>query len=556
MPVVTVPVDLLISLVGKKLADDELLRVLGEMGCDVEEIDRINRSLKINLLPARPDMFDVCGLARSIKGYLGIQTGIPKYQLQEPEIRIYVKPGLENIRRYIAGMVVRNLKLDQELIQLLMDLQENLHWGLGRDRRKASIGIYDLDTVEPDFVYQPVTADGVSFVPLGETVPRTPAEILTTHPKGLMYQYLLANCPAYPLLTDKNGVVLSLPPIINSELTRVKSSTRNLFIDVTGPDEQAITRTLNVIAAVFADLSAQIQQVETVYPDGKRVISPKMMPEVMELDIAEVENLIGVRLVPDQVIELLQRMRFAVEKTANENLLRVFIPAYRSDVMHPWDLIEDIAIAYGYHNLQPGMIPTATRSQPLRVEEFCRLCRMVLTGMGFIEIMTLMLTSPEVQFEKLGLSDDGRTVIIENPVSVEQRILRRHLLAGIIETLSLNSTQPLPQNIFEIGDVFIIDSQAETGAQSRRQVALGIADAKAGFADIKSVVEALARELDLKIDFAQAQRMPFLTGRCALLVNHKQQPVGYAGEVHPQVLESFGLAVPLVMAEIDLSSFI
>jgi len=556
LPVVTVPIDLLTSLVGKKLADEELLRVLTEMGCDVEDIDNINRSLKLNLLPARPDMFDVCGLARSIKGYLALETGMPEYRFENSGVRIYVKPGLENIRQYIVGMVVRNLQLNQQWLQVLMDLQENLHWGLGRNRHKASIGIYDLDTVEPDFVYQPVTPQGISFVPLGETTPKTPTEILTTHPKGLMYQHLLTGYPAYPLLTDKNGVVLSMPPIINSEATKVKPGTQNLFIDVTGSDEQAIIRTLNVISAVFADLTAQVQQIEIIYPDGKKLSTPKMTPEIMELDLNEVKKVIGVELRFEHLIELLHRMRFTAGKTADENLLKVFIPAYRTDVMHPWDIIEDIAIAYGYHNLEPKLIPTATQSKPARIEEFCCLCRTALTGMGFIEVLSLILTSPEAQFEKLGLSDDGKTVVVENPISVEQRILRRHLLAGIVETLGSNSTQPLPQSIFELGDVFVIDRQAETGAQPQRHLALGIADAKASFADVKAGVEALTRELDLKIGFVRAQRMPFLSGRCAMLVNHEQQPVGYCGETHPQVLERFGLTVPVVMAELNLSSFL
>ncbi|MEO0068292.1 MAG: phenylalanine--tRNA ligase subunit beta [candidate division WOR-3 bacterium] len=553
MPVVSIPVDLLSRLIEKQLSSEELLRVLSELGCDVEGVDPTTNSLKINLLPARPDMFDICGLARCLKGYLGISTGLPQYQFKDSGVRIVVKPGLEKVRPFICAAIVRAIKLDEELIKVMMDLQENLHWGLGRDRRRASIGIYDLNTVEPDFVYQPVAPEGIKFIPLGEDRPFTPAEILKFHPKGQAYQHLLQGFPVYPLLTDRNGFVLSLPPIINSEKTKVTSTTTDLFIDVTGPDEWATNKTLCVICATFADLGGEVQTVKIEYRDGKTIITPDMEPEQITISPAEAEKVIGINLTQEEMIQLLQRMRYHAQP-ANNNQILVTVPAYRCDVIHPYDVIEDIAIGYGYHRLQPQLLGTATPSNPLKIEELCQLCRRVMTGLGFIETLSLNLSSPEAQFDHLGIKDDGKTILLENPVSVEQRILRRHLLFGILETLKLNSTQTLPQKIFEIGDVFTIKPDNETGADEKRHLAIGMADSKVGFAELKSVIEALAREMDIEIVFTPFDQAPFLAGRCARLTKPDKTPVGICGEVHPEVLERFNLTVPVALAEIDIQT--
>jgi phenylalanyl-tRNA synthetase beta chain len=461
-----------------------------------------------------------------------------------------VQPRLEKVRQFIAAAVARGIRFDDQLVAVIMDLQENLHWGLGRDRRRASIGIYDLNTVEPDFTYRPVQPDGIRFVPLGGNGAQTPAEILQTHPKGQAYRHLLKDCPVFPLLIDRQGRVLSMPPIINSDHTRVSEKTTDLFIDVTGPEPGAVAKTLAVITAVFADLGARVERVTIEYPDHQEQ-TPDMTPETMVLAVDEVSQIIGITMEPEQVAQILQRMRYGARVLA-DGRIEVLVPAYRSDVMHTRDLIEDVAIGYGYHHLKPEVLPTVTPSQPQKLEERCALCRRAMTGLGFIEIMSLILSSPEAQFDRLGSEDDGQTVVLENPISIEQRILRRHLLSGIMETFSLNSTQPLPQKLFEIGDVFSLDPNAETGARSQRRLALGIADAKVGFAEVRSVVEALAREMDWELKFAARDRMPFISGRSAVIMDAAGAVAGWCGEVHPEVLERFGLTVPVVLAELEV----
>lgn len=558
MPVAEISVERLGRLIGKPLMIDELHQILAEIGSDVEP-DSTGNTLKINLLPARPDLFDVAGLARALKGYLGLESGFKVYQFNDSGVTVRVEESIRAIRPYIAAAIVKGLPVDEELLKELMEMQENLHWGLGRDRRRASIGIYDLATLQPDFIYRAVKPDGIKFIPLGgisnkPDTPVTPAEILSLHPKGQAYHHLLKDFPAYPLLTDREGKVLSLPPIINSEETKLSPTTKDLFIDVTGPDAGAVKKSLNILAAALADLGGEVQQVTIFYSDGSRWQTPGMETQEIDLELEDVVKLIGIPFTKEEVISLLKKMRYDAMVPTQGSRLRVLVPAYRSDILHPWDIVEDIAIAYGYHRLPVRPIPTVTTSRPLEIEEISQLCRYLLIGLGFIEIVTLCLTNPEAQFSKLGMEDDGLSVMIENPVSVEQTMLRRHLLTGLMETFSRNSTQPYPQNIFEIGEVFYLDRGAETGTIARRHIAIGIADAKTGFSDIKSVIETFARELNLPIAFAPKEQPPFLPGRCAVL--QAQNPIGIAGELHPAVLERFGLTVPVVLAEIEITSFV
>ena len=532
--------------------------------------------IRISLLPVRPDMFDAAGLARALRGYLGIETGLPKYHLEPSGFKVVVQPGLESIRPHIVCCVVRGLTMDDETVKTVMKMQENLHWALGRNRRRASIGVYDLDTVEPDFEYVPVAPEGVKFIPLfgmpEGMVEATPKEILEKHPKGVGYKHLLEKFDKYPLLCDANGKVLSMPPIINSEDTRVTPKTRNLFVDVTGPDKNAITKTLAVIATGLADLGAKIETVQVVYPDGAKETTPDLSAQVMTIDPKAAERLVGVEVT--DMAKVLERMRYGTEwKSADYadstdgarrgaaregagQLLQVRIPAYRADIMHEYDVFEDVAIGYGYHNIKPRLVPSMTVGSHQPIEELSTAVRRVMTGLQFLEIMTPALTSEKEHFELLGLPVREPHVRLENPISVEQTMTREQLITGLLSTLRVNTTREMPQQIFEAGDCFEPAAEMETGVRTRRKLGAAIAGPRAGFADAKQALDALARELGRELRFEPFECPTFIVGRCARVfvrAADRETMWGVLGEVHPAVLESFGITQPTALFEVDLS---
>jgi phenylalanyl-tRNA synthetase beta chain len=607
VPVVSIATATLKRLIGKSLSKDELVAALQQLGNDVEGtasvtafrcdkcghltevLERISFNgecewcgskalvetgssevIRISLLPVRPDMFDAAGLARALRGYLGIETGLPVYRAEPSGFKVTVQPGLENIRPYLVACVVRGLVMDDEAVKTVMKMQENLHWALGRNRRRASIGVYDLATVEPDFEYSAVAPDGVRFVPLfgmpadegtrdegrgtgaSEMRAATPKEILAKHPKGVGYRHLLEKFDKYPLLCDAGGKVLSMPPIINSEETRVTQKTRDLFIDVTGPDKNAIEKTIAVIACGLADLGAKVESVQVVYPDGTREVTPNLKPLARVINPQAAERLIGVE-VPDMV-KVLERMRYGARQDAGGIALE--IPSYRSDIMHDHDIFEDVAICYGYHNIEPRLVPSMTVGSHQPIEELSTTARRVMTGLGFLEIMTPALTSVEEHYTKLGLPVPEHHVRLENPISVEQTMAREQLMTGLLSTLRVNTTREMPQQVFEAGDCFELSAEMETGVRTRRKLGAAIVGPRVGYTDAKQVLDTLAREFGRDLRFEPLESPFFIPGRAAHVLfaaDERKLAWGVVGEVHPAVLESFGITQPTALLEVELS---
>ena len=609
MPIVEMPVDALLRRVNRDgkaaLSAEEIAERLPGMGCAVEEfaettqyacklcgkiVDRTeaqgplllcancgadfrenpaalddlgtNQVIRLELLAVRPDIYDPGGMARYVRSYLGVQTGLVAYPVAPPRITVQVDPRLSDersLRPYISCAVVRNVELDNELIKLLMNLQEDLHWALGRDRKLASIGVYDFDTLSGEmFHYDAVEPDALSFVPLGFP-PDGPAscitlrEILQQHKTGQAYAHLLQHLEAYPILRDAEGTVLSMPPIINSESTRVTMSSRQFFIDVTGLSQRSVARALNVMVTSLKELmpAIEIEAVTIEAPAGRRV-TPDLAPTEMDIAVPEASETIGVTLDAPQLGELLERMGHGVA-AAGPDRLRVSVPAYRNDVMHPVDLVEDAAIAYGYENLTPELVPTFTVGTPQRTEEQATVARKVLTGLGFHQVMTLVLTSEPAAFGKWRIEPDPRVVRIENPISTEQTICRVSLLPGLLETLAINKQYDLPQYLFEIGDCCFYDASVETGAREERFVATAMIGTHVGYADVRAVADAFAHEMDAKVETRPVEHASFIPGRVAGLFGAGDEQIGVMGEVHPEILEAYGLKHPVSVLELNLA---
>ena len=616
MPLINMPLNTLLKLVnvdGKVIGKEELPDKLHDMGVEVEEVtatqqyvckvcgkiierteaqgeaihctncgvdfreqpdDRAElgqtQVVRLDMLAVRPDIFDAGGMSRYFRGYLGVQPGLIEYEVHSPKISVKVDPNLskeQSYRPFISCAVIRNVKLDNELIKLLMNLQENLHWALGRDRKLASIGVYDLDTLEGQmFNYDAVKPDGLKFVPLGFSPDEpgsliTPGEILEKHKTGQAYAHLLQPLKAYPILRDEQGTVLSMPPIINSEATRVTIDSKQFFVDVTGLSQRTVDRALAIVVTSLKEMmpGIAIEQVTIDAPTGKR-ITPDLSPVNMTLSVRQAADTIGIALDSPTLQSLLERMGYGVIIDRDDRLI-VSVPAWRNDVMHPIDLIEDAAIAYGYEKLTPEIVPTFTVSIPREIEEQSAAARKVLTGLGFHQVMTLVLSSEPAAFAKWRIEPDPRMVIIDNPISTEQTICRVNLLPGLLETLAINKQYDLPQHLFEVGDCSFCDDAAETGAREERFAAVAMIGTYVGYADIRAVVDSFAHEMGTPLEIKPLEHPSFIPGRAAALfgLDAKGKPteqIGVMGEVHPEVLENYGLKHPVSAMELNLEKLL
>lgn len=599
MPVVGISVHRLHRLLGREVPSDELVRALQRMGCDIEGFGTLRRFkchacgfvlertqteadpsycencmadfatpaqmtvlspvevLRLELLAVRPDMFDVGGLARAVRAYLGISPGLATYHLSPPRTLVTVQPDVATPschRPAIGCAIVRDVQFDEDLLKELMRLQENLHWALGRDRRRASIGVYDLATITPRIHYRSADPDEISFRPLGWHEPATPRRILLDHPKGRQFARLLEGFGRYPLLIDDRGQVLSMPPIINSEETKITADSHHVFIDVTGPRMEAVARCLNVIVTSMLEFSpgARGEQVEIVHPDGTHRLTPDLVPAEMTIDLDDTRRLLGIGVSSDEAALLLGRMGHHAEP-AGRSKLRVLTPAYRPDFLHQRDLMEELAIAFGYDRIWPTLVPTMTVGQPHPDEERAAAYRRTLVGLGMLEVMTLLLGSEPTHYGPFGIPVPDDAVLIANPISQEQTLGRTWLVPGLLETVSRNTSREMPQRLFEVGYVMHADPAEETGAGQALRAGMALAGPGIGFADIRSVVEALLHETGSDLHVRPLSRPYFIEGRAAEIMRRNGTSIGEMGEIHPAVLEHFKLIQPVATAEIAVT---
>ena len=551
MPAITLQRERFSKFVGRDLTVEKMVEWLPWIGFDLKEAG--SDYVKVEFNPNRVDLCSYSGAARAFKGLMGWEAGLPEYKVQDGKIRLTITRAVGKVRPFMLAAVVRNIKLDDDAVIDLMEMQEDLHWGIGRDRKKDSIGVHNLDTVNPPFTFTAVEPDKAKFVPLDTAEEMTLKEILERHDKGIAFRHLVDSAPKYPLLVDKEGKVLSMPPIINGELTRLTSKTTNLFLDVTGTDFAAVERSLSILATALSDMGGTLEKVHVKYPD-RTVVSPSLAPEKMRLRVDYANELLGLKLSEGQIIESLKKCRLGAE-TVGRGVVEATIPAYRIDMLHEVDLVEEVAVGYGYYRLKPTILERLTIGEQHPVHRAAGNVRQIMIGLGFTEVMNFTLTNEVVHYEKMRLKT-SETIKLANPVSLEYTILRQSLLPGLMKNLADNKHESFPQRLFEVSDVGHINQRAETRVERKLQVAGVSSHSAANFTEIKSTVEALLHNMGLKgWEIKPARHMSFLEGRAAVIIM-KRRELGVLGEIHPEVLNNFELENPTSAFELDAEALL
>ncbi|MHA2273204.1 MAG: phenylalanine--tRNA ligase subunit beta [Candidatus Hodarchaeales archaeon] len=542
------------ELVGKHYGISELQGRLPMMGIPDTEALEGGDIFKVEVAPNRPDMVCVEGLARAFASFERVKIGLRPYNAETSDLELHVDPSVKDVRPFICCAVVENVSLSDDAIVSLFNVQEKLHTTHCRDRRKGSIGVYDANGLEFPLQYRAVDLDEVKFVPLEETVEMTPSEILTDTPKGAAYAHLVE--AKAPLLTDKNGRVLSFPPIINSDDTKVTEKTNTVIIDVTGLDLNTASQALNIIVCALADRGGLIREVTVRYPHAvnkKKVHkNPDLVVKQMSLPLDYVNKRTGESLTADQVKEHLECMGFGcTTKEAGE--LIVSIPPYRTDILHMIDFVEDIMISFGFENVTPELPNLATVAQENPLETITRRLTYLLVGFGAQELMTYILTSPDVNFTKMSLPVDLASVaVMENPQTNRFTMCRSWMAPSILEALSQNTGEGYPQRVFEIGDCVALDSTSDTGTRDDRTLCYAEADAKTGWNGIKGILEALDVHLEgVSFELEPSSHPSFIPGRVAKIFVEGQEK-GILGEIHPRVLRNWGISVPASLLELKI----
>jgi phenylalanyl-tRNA synthetase beta chain len=524
--------------------------VKGEVKLYNEQDDVVSVELKDT---NRPDLWGVEGLARGARCFLGFEKGPRCYEVGKHILDVKVAAELTGIRPFICCSVVKNVRLTDTIIRGLMHLQDKLDQTYGRNRRKTSIGIYDFDLISPPLNYVVTRPSETSFVPLGFEEKMNLAEILERHPKGIEYGDIVKRHNVYPILLDSERKVLSFPPVINSnDLGRVTEETDNLLVEVTGTLHQTVLNTLNLVTLALVDRGGKAYAATVRYPDDsfytiRTVVSPDFSSKRVDLSLVYANRVLGLQLSVEQMADLLLTAGFGVESIGEESLV-VQVPCYRVDIMHQVDLVEDIAIAYGYNNIEPFWRELPTTGSMKSEQRLIDVARELMVGLGFQEVLNYTLTSPESLFNKMHRE---KTSIVEvtNPKVLTLSCLRNWLLPSLMEFLSNNQSVEFPQKIFELGKVTLLDDTKETKTKDEEWLAAATTHPNASFSEIKSALDAFLMNFGVNWRIKEIAHPSFMEGRVgAVMIGSKT--IGVLGEVHPSVLESWKLENPVATFEI------
>lgn len=527
------------ELLGKE-TDEELLHEKASfLGVHWSHID--GPKWDVEVYPNRPDLLSVEGLARAYRGFFGVEPGLEEYEVSEGSIAVEVERSVNPVRPYIAGAVVRGLELSEKVINGWIQMQEKLHETMGRKRDKLAIGLHDLSAVEPPFTYKAVEPGRVSFTPLEHDREMQLGEILEEHDKGQDYAWILGDEDRYPVIVDSEDRVLSFPPIINNQLTEVAPGTTDVFIDVTGKDYPAVLRALTILVTAFAERGGEI---ETVTVDGDEM--PLLEPETRELGPDYFRSVSGLELEKDEIVERLERMKFGASE---KDVIEVEVPAYRNDVMHQYDLIEDVVIAHGYDNIEPEMPEVDQIAEERGIEGYTRLLRDVLQGTGALETHTYILSNREKLFDNMEV-EPREIPEMSNPLTRDYSAVRNWLLPSLMEVLRRNRHRSYPQKFFEVADVSMLDG-SDVGASNRRKLAYVNSANGVDYTDVRQVLQVLGRDLGVEFEVEPGSIGCFKPERSGDIYLDGEK-VGAIGELSESVVSSWGLERPVAGFELDV----
>ena len=583
MPKIEVNEKLFFNLLGKKYDYDTLEKKLTFGKAELDEKPDMSQSadervIKIELNDTnRPDLWSTGGISRQLRLHEGAKrSDYSKFLSRKGDIKdfgnriITVDKDLKDIRPYMVSFVISGKAIDDPMLKDIIQTQEKLCWNFGRKRKSISMGVYRMSQIKWPCHYKAVDPDKTSFVPLQCEQPMTCRQILTEHPKGKDFGWILEGFKKFPLLTDDKDEVLSMAPIINSAtLGAVQVGDKDLMVELTGTEMENLVLAANIVACDFYDAGYEILPVKVVHPYdtglGKEIVVPFYFQQPTKATLAAINKKLGCDLTKKEVLDALSRMdndvtakdipvTDATKKYCKANNSDVeFVlnpPPYRNDFLHEVDIIEDVMIGVGLDNFKPQRPNDFTVGKLSDVTLFSRKAKEIMVGLGYQEMIFNYLGSKRDYIDRMNVSADN-VIEISNPMSENYQFVRPSIISSLLRAESAAGQAVFPHKIFEIGKVAFLDPKENTGTKTIQSLGFMTAVNNANFNDLASEVSSLLYLLDHKYDVKEVSDPRFIPGRqAAIMVNGKQ--VGVFGEVHPQVLENWSITVPCVAGEINI----
>lgn len=560
MPKVEMQRELFHALLKEDLVDEELVRLLPVAKAELDGYDDRQGIYKIEFNDTnRPDLWSAAGLARQLRSY---RTGYrPSYDFFSTakqsldacgrSLIVHESAGL--VRPFSIGFAITGKKVDEPMLLHLIQSQEKLCTNFGRKRKTIAIGIYRSDLITYPVHFAGVDPDIAHFIPLHMEEDLTLRQICEKHPKGIEYGPIVADKSVFPLLYDDTGEVLSFPPVINSaKLGAVQVNDERLFFELSGTVLDDLVIASSILACDCADMGCTILPVRCLFPYdtpyGREITIPYYFQKPILCDLTYIRKTLGEMLEETEVIDALTRMGLSAEHDVGK--VRVTVPPYRNDFLHPVDVVEDVMIGYGMENFSMDFPDDFTIGRLTEIEEFSRKVKEIMIGMGFQEMMYNYLGSRKHYIENMH-GDDTGCILIANPMSENYEVVRPSILPSLLASESVSAHAVYPHLIFEVGKVAFLDETDNSGTVTRNYLGFLCSSREMGFNQLNSFLSTLLYFLDRECSLSDVVDARFIEGRSAVL-HYGNTKVGVCGEVHPAVLESWGITMPTVACEIDI----
>lgn len=528
---------------------EKILVKLPFLGLDIEGIDK--EKIRVEYNPNRPDFSSDTGIFRSLKGLLNEAVGLPLFRYSSDKLyQITIDPQVKKIRPILLFFVAKNKEINNFILNQLISMQEDLHNGIARGRKKAAIGIHDLNAIEFPLIYN-TRAAHTSFIPLDQTQPFKFKEILSDLEVGKKYSSLLKNMHQYPTIADRNNQILAFPPIINSNNTKINDKSNNLLIEITGTNLETCKSILAILAYYLYDEGYEIFS-GIIHDDKSTFSSLRLLKDnAISVDTNIIKSYLDLNLSTREIIQILNRCRIEVSITNNKKI-KCFVPPYRNDIINSIDIVEEVAIGYGIDNIKSS-IPSFLISPGVRNEYFKKIDELkeTLTGLGFLEMVNFTLLDQTIS--SIFNYDDKELlekIKVNESKSKEHEFLRTNILSSLINNLSYNVHEEYPQKVFEIGKTFSFKNKIV----EQWNLGVLIASNKSNYTEAKSIAQSI-----FQINFGKQiitrrddNNNLFLKGRCAEIL-YESKTIGFIGEVNPDLITKFNLHIPLSAFELNLS---
>jgi phenylalanyl-tRNA synthetase beta chain len=592
MPTVLVKRDELFKQIGQTFTDEEFDNLCFEFGIELDDVTSEKQMVegekknsattdlkdlstevlyRIEVAANRYDLLCVEGIALALKIFLNKMTCPifkPLNKLPENERQLIVEPSVDLVRPIGLAAILTNIKFTDDSLRGFMDLQDKLHNNICRGRKYVSIGTHDLDTIKGPFYYRALKPSEFKFVPLNRTQEvdgNGMMKILKEDPKLSKYLYLIEDKEVYPLMMDSNGVILSVPPIINSMHTKMTIDTKNVLIDITGLDYTKCVIVLKTLIAMFSQYCAEPFSVEQVKvtKNGESKLHPDCEPKKFISNIEYLKQRAGLpnNINPEEICKLLAKMELT-SRQINDKEIEVDAPITRSDVLHQCDIAEDLAIAYGYNKIEKLNVNTLCHGKPQPYNKLADLFRNEMAYNGYVEFITMALLSKKDMFNNLlSENEDEKTAKILYSKTKEFEYVRNSLIPGILKSIEANKAQQLPYKIFELADCVEIDENNEVGARNNRKLCFAYSNNTSGLEIIQGMVDKLMKKIDLNFNdknekknycIKPSNNKIFFEDRQAEIFILNGKKIGIYGIIHPKVLKNFGIKTPVSLCEIEI----